>query len=142
MQSIPGVVAFYSAKDIPGSNSFIVVFPGVPEITQTEMIFVEIDAEVAFNGQPCGVIVAETMALAISAAAHVEILYEHIQKQRPPIVPSIYDWVEADERETFKADNEENRLPPNQSSPFFEFGRHGRIKGNLTPKFARSISIM
>lgn len=134
MQKIPGVVAFFSAQDIPGDNSFIVVTPGVPEISQSEMIFVEIDTEVAFYGQPCGVIVAKTMALANSAAAHVEIMYEQMQQQRPPIVPSIYDWIEADEREVFHADNEENRLPPNQSSPFFEFGSHKRIRGNFTNK--------
>lgn len=130
-QEIPGVVAFFSAKDIPGENSFVVVTPRFLEISQSEMIFVELDTEVAFYGQPCGVIVAKTMALANLAAAHVEIMYEQMQQQRSPIIPSIYDWIEADEREVFRAANEQNRLPPNQSAPFFEFGRHRRFKGHF-----------
>lgn len=130
LQKIPGVVAFFSAKDIPGENSFIVVVPGVAEITETEVIFVELDTEVAFYGQPCGVIVAKTMALAHSAAAHIEIMYEQMQQQRPPVIPSIFEWTEADDRETFRANNERNRLPPNQGSPFFVFGSHKRIEGN------------
>lgn len=131
MQKIPGVVAFFSAKDIPGENSFILVMPGVAEISETEVIFLELDTQVAFYGQPCGVIVANSMALAQSAAAHIEIMYEQMQPQRPPIIPSIFDWIKSDDREVYRASNEQNRLPPNQGSPFFVFGSHKRIKGNF-----------
>lgn len=95
------------------------------------MIFVELNTEVAFYGQPCGVIVANTMALAHSAAAHVEIMYEQMQQPRPSIVPSIYDWIESSERKVYGVPNELNRLPPNQRGRLFEFGSHKRIKGNL-----------
>lgn len=105
-----------------------------PEITESEVIFVELNTEVAFYGQPCGVIVANTMALAHSAAAHIDIMYEQMQQQRQPIVSSIYEWIESRDRRVYGARNEENRLPPNQSAPFFEFGSHQRIKGNLYVK--------
>lgn len=131
MQKIPGVVAFFSAKDIPGENSFILVTPGVAEITETEVIFVELDTEVAFYGQPCGVIVANTMALANTAAAHIEIMYEQMQQQRSPIIPSIFEWIKADNREVYKANNVQNRLPPNQGSPWITIGSHKRFKGNF-----------
>lgn len=133
IQKIPGVVAFFSAKDIPGDNSFTSPKAGFPEIVEMEAIFVELDTEIAFYGQPCGVIVANTMALAHSAAAHIEIMYEQTQQQqpRPPIIPSIFDWIEARDRNLYKAENQLNRLPPNQGSPLFVFGSHQRVKGDF-----------
>lgn len=71
------------------------------------------------------------MALANSAAAHVEIMYEQMQQQRPPIIPSIFEWIEASDRQVYRANNEVNRLPPNQSAPFFEFGSHERVRGEF-----------
>lgn len=40
-----------------------------------EEIFVGIGSEVLFNGQPVGIIVADTMELAVMAAKKVKILY-------------------------------------------------------------------
>lgn len=85
------MVAFFSAKDIPGENSFIALKTAV--VSESEVIFIELDAKVQFCGQPCGVIVATTLALANSAAARVEIVYERTQHQNQrPIVPSISHW--------------------------------------------------
>lgn len=69
---MPGVHAFYSAKDIPGTNSFAPTFFLFGE---PEEIFVGPNSEVKFYGQPIGVIVAETMDLANLAATQVRVTY-------------------------------------------------------------------
>ncbi|XP_065883616.1 xanthine dehydrogenase-like isoform X2 [Dysidea avara] len=69
---IPGVMQFFSAKDIPGKNSFY----GPPLLYaqfQHELLFV-VD-EVAYAGQPVGIIVADTQANADRAAKMVKIQY-------------------------------------------------------------------
>lgn len=70
---MPGVRHFYSAKDIPGSNNFT---PVSYYTSVEEEIFVGVDSEVKFHSQPVGIIVADTMALAIEAATKVKILYK------------------------------------------------------------------
>ncbi|CRL08602.1 CLUMA_CG021290, isoform A [Clunio marinus] len=69
---IPGVVAFYSAKDIPGSNTFMP--PKMMFVFAPEEIFCASD--VKFNGQPVGIILAETLQLANRAAEFVDIIYD------------------------------------------------------------------
>lgn len=67
------------------------------------MIFVELDAEVLFYGQPCGVIVATTLALANSVVNMVEIVYEKAQleqENRRQIIPSIGHWRATDGRQS------------------------------------------
>lgn len=70
--AVPGVVAFFSAKDLPGENNFAPAaygfFEEVEEIFASEVI--------AFNGQPVGIIVAETNALAHSVVDLVKLTYE------------------------------------------------------------------
>jgi xanthine dehydrogenase molybdopterin-binding subunit B len=65
-------VAFYSAKDIPGVNSFM------PKnylfVCEPEVIFC--DSRVLYFNQPVGIIVAKTFELAYSAAKYVLITYE------------------------------------------------------------------
>ncbi|XP_054263474.1 uncharacterized protein LOC128986893 [Macrosteles quadrilineatus] len=72
---IPGVLAFYSAKDIPGENTFTPIDPFIPE---TEQLFTS--KRSLYAGQPVGVIVAKTQELADHAAERVHILYGGIQK--------------------------------------------------------------
>ena len=69
---MPGVVAFFSAKDIPGTNNFMPMkmMPG----TEEEEIFAS--SIVRFHHQPVGVIVAESLELANEAAEHVTITYK------------------------------------------------------------------
>ncbi|KAJ6644053.1 Xanthine dehydrogenase [Pseudolycoriella hygida] len=69
---IPGVRYFFSAKDIPGKNNFS---PKLDGIIEEEEIFVGQDSEILFYGQPAGVILADTLALANSAASKVKITY-------------------------------------------------------------------
>lgn len=66
------MIAFYSAKDIPGSNNFTPL--KVMLIFAPEEIFCS--SEVKFHGQPVGIIVAESTELAIKAADLVDITYE------------------------------------------------------------------
>ncbi|XP_073980913.1 xanthine dehydrogenase-like isoform X2 [Rhodnius prolixus] len=72
----PGVIKFFSAKDIPGKNTF--VLKGFFLIDAEEPVFVEKDSDYA--GQAVGVIVAESHALAIKAASKVKITYSNPQK--------------------------------------------------------------
>lgn len=68
---IPGVLAFYSTKDIPGKNSFIV--KGTLGAADDEEIFVE--KTVKYYHQPLGVIAAESSSIASNAATKVRIMY-------------------------------------------------------------------
>lgn len=69
--NIKGVIAFFSAKDIPGKNSFTV--KGMLGIVDEEEIFVE--KYVKYYNQPLGVIVAESNAIANKATSKVKIMY-------------------------------------------------------------------
>ncbi|XP_041769473.1 xanthine dehydrogenase 1-like [Anopheles merus] len=84
----PGVVAFYSAKDIPGTNNFMPASLGNQEV---EEIFCS--GEVLYHGQPVGVIVAETFNQANHAATLVNILYERTT-QPQPIYPTLKSLVD------------------------------------------------
>ncbi|CAH1403040.1 unnamed protein product [Nezara viridula] len=71
----PGVVAFFSAKDIPGRNSFTLITFFNPE---EEEVFCS--GTVKYAGQPVGIIVAKTHDLAIKAAMMVKIGYTNEKK--------------------------------------------------------------
>ncbi|XP_053608971.1 probable aldehyde oxidase gad-3 [Plodia interpunctella] len=86
---IPGVVAFFSAKDIPGSNNFL--SPKVTAQIIPEIIFVE--KEISYYDQPIGVIVAETEKLANRAALLVQVKYK-VDKRKP--ILTIKDLQERD----------------------------------------------
>ncbi|CAK1590833.1 unnamed protein product [Parnassius mnemosyne] len=74
---LPGVLAFLSAKDIPGSNNFI------PTNIEGGLAKEEIICErnVKYYNQPIGIIVAETEKLANRAALLVKAKYKNIKKQ-------------------------------------------------------------
>ncbi|CAL8110876.1 unnamed protein product [Orchesella dallaii] len=82
--SVAGVVAFYSAKDVPGRNNATAFLP------HPEMIFIE--NEVKYAGQAVGLIVATDKDTALAARSKVIIQYENVQK---PIL-SISSAVEGD----------------------------------------------
>ncbi|CAK1542876.1 unnamed protein product [Leptosia nina] len=72
----PGVIAFYSAKDIPGENTFTPA--GTTFYTANEELLCE--KEVKFYNQPLGIIVAQTQKIAERAATLVEVTYSKIRK--------------------------------------------------------------
>lgn len=86
--AIPGVIAFYSAKDIPGTNSFVndkLLFLPTPEEIFCSSI-------VLYYNQPAGVIIAKNGALAEKAAKHVKIMYEKVNNRK--IMPTLQDVFE------------------------------------------------
>ncbi|CAB3227797.1 unnamed protein product [Arctia plantaginis] len=76
---ITGVVAFYSAKDIPGNNSFTPL--NVPLINVNEEILCS--KVVKFYGDPVGIIVATREKTANKAAKLVKVNYESISENKP-----------------------------------------------------------
>uniref|UniRef100_A0A182M7K2 Aldehyde oxidase/xanthine dehydrogenase a/b hammerhead domain-containing protein n=1 Tax=Anopheles culicifacies TaxID=139723 RepID=A0A182M7K2_9DIPT len=86
---IPGVVAFYSAKDIPGTNDFMPVkskfSPNVEEVFCSRRLL--------FHGQVVGVLVANTFEVAQNAAKKVRINYSPMANE--PIFPTVKDVADA-----------------------------------------------
>lgn len=72
-QKIPGVVAFFSAKDIPGKNTFTPL--KTPFGIEEEEIFAT--SNVLFHNQPVGVLVGDTFEIANRAANFVDIKYRN-----------------------------------------------------------------
>ncbi|XP_059612743.1 uncharacterized protein LOC132259207 [Phlebotomus argentipes] len=93
---IPGVVAFFSAKDIPGINNYMThVLVESLEILEPEEIFCS--GKVLFHNQPAGIILAENMDLAIKAAKAVQINYSRpIQRK---LFLSVEDVLDSEEHE-------------------------------------------
>jgi len=81
--AMKGVVAFFSAKDIPGKNLCISAASQLLMLIVDELLFAEKD--VLYAGQPVGVIAAETHNLANEAAKLVEIKYTETLKKKPVI---------------------------------------------------------
>ncbi|KAM3955308.1 aldehyde oxidase 2 [Aphomia sociella] len=95
---IPGVLAFYSAKDIPGKNTFT---PPIcsPIISEDEEILC--DKTVKFYGQPAGILVANREKIANKAALLVKVNYESISKNKPILtVEDVLNSPEKDQRTT------------------------------------------
>lgn len=74
---IPGVRHFFCAKDIPGTNDFMPksITAGIGA-TFVEEIFLGTESPVLYNGQPIGIILADSFALANKAAKEVKITYK------------------------------------------------------------------
>ncbi|XP_041981596.1 xanthine dehydrogenase/oxidase-like [Aricia agestis] len=75
----PGVIAFYSAADIPGINSFIPVNPKYIVLVQRDEELL-CDGNVKYFNQPLGIIVAETEKLAEIASKLVHVTYTDVKK--------------------------------------------------------------
>ncbi|XP_075976918.1 xanthine dehydrogenase-like [Anticarsia gemmatalis] len=78
---IPGVIAFYTAKDFPGENVFTP--NNIPFMSDKEEILC--DNKVKFYGQPAAIIVADRDKTANKAAKLVKIEYSSISRNRPLI---------------------------------------------------------
>ncbi|XP_018304049.1 xanthine dehydrogenase/oxidase-like [Mycetomoellerius zeteki] len=113
-----GVVAFFSAKDIPGKNLCIAAVSELLFISEDELLFAEND--VLYAGQPVGVIVAETQYLANEAAKLVKITYSESLRTKPVI--SIEDAI---------ATQDETRIRHNANIPAKNIGKNTEqvIKG-------------
>ncbi|XP_012221434.1 xanthine dehydrogenase/oxidase isoform X2 [Linepithema humile] len=79
--ALKGVVAFFTAKDIPGKNACISSNNKLMMMNQDEILFA--DKDVLYAGQPVGVIAAETHNLANEAAKLVKIKYSESLKKKP-----------------------------------------------------------
>ena len=69
---MPGVHSIITAKDIPGNNNFT---PPSALTAEVEKLFVGVNDEILFYGQPAGIVLADTMALANLAASKIKITY-------------------------------------------------------------------
>ncbi|KAF2076171.1 hypothetical protein CYY_002524 [Polysphondylium violaceum] len=76
-----GVKAFYCAKDIKGENKCGVVFKHDEEVFASKEVF--------FNGQPLGVVIADSLQTALEASKLVTVEYEDL-----PAILSIEDAIE------------------------------------------------
>lgn len=76
-----GVIALYTAKDIPGVNSFTI--PGFQLQTENEQILA--DTNIKYYGQPVAIVVARTQDLAARAANLVKVTYKNVPKT-PPVL--------------------------------------------------------
>lgn len=85
------MIAFYSAKDIPGKNSF--TSKDVPWIGDNEEIFA---TAVVYYGQPIGVIAAVTRKLALSAVELVKVKYK---KSDDKLILQVRDALNAPDKE-------------------------------------------
>lgn len=74
---------FYTTKDIPGRNNFVPSKHRFFQIVEDEEIFVSIDSRILYYGQPCGMILANSMALANYAATQVKITYKKVKDKEP-----------------------------------------------------------
>ncbi|KAG5332878.1 XDH dehydrogenase, partial [Acromyrmex heyeri] len=79
--AMKGVVAFFSAKDVPGKNLCISASNRLMMLINDELLFAE--KEVLYAGQVIGVIAAETHNLANEAAKLVEVKYSETLKKKP-----------------------------------------------------------
>jgi xanthine dehydrogenase/oxidase len=93
-QAMPGVVAFYSAKDIPGENTFTPLT--IPFMAAKEEILCS--GKVQFYGQPAGIIVADREKTANKAAKVVKINYSFVNNAKPLL--TIDDVMKSAEKST------------------------------------------
>ncbi|XP_063364928.1 uncharacterized protein LOC134653488 [Cydia amplana] len=88
---LPGVVSFFTAKDIPGKNSFTP--SDVPWQESDEEILAS--SKVSYYGQPIGLIAAVSHKLALKAAGLVRVQYKN---EKTPVL-SIEDALKAQDKD-------------------------------------------
>nr|XP_032518556.1 indole-3-acetaldehyde oxidase-like [Danaus plexippus plexippus] len=92
---LAGVLSIYTAKDIPGDNTFTP--SNIPLMNAKEEILCS--GKVMFYGQPAAIIVASREKTAIKAANLVKIMYSHVSTQKPLLTTDeVLDSVEVKER--------------------------------------------
>uniref|UniRef100_A0A1B0CV50 Putative xanthine dehydrogenase n=1 Tax=Lutzomyia longipalpis TaxID=7200 RepID=A0A1B0CV50_LUTLO len=93
--AVEGVKAFYSAKDIPGVNSFTTPQSTIiPYLQDPEELLCS--RKVLFNGQPVGIIVAEEMSQAVYAANLVKVKYVNEKKEEESLSSNLYRYFKED----------------------------------------------
>jgi len=103
-----GVVAFYSAKDIPGSNNFVLVDQFTPEVDE---VFAA--GRVKYYDQPLGVIAALTHDAAVYAATLVVVTYARDQRKIYTTINQVLAEKQTDRIVCLKKDLvEPPKLPP------------------------------
>nr|QIJ45704.1 aldehyde oxidase [Glyphodes pyloalis] len=96
---IPGVLSFYTAKDIPGDNTFTP--SNVPLVISKEEILCS--SKVKYFGEPAGIIVADKEKTANKAAKLVKIIYSYENKEKPLL--TVADVLKSSEKEQRVSNN-------------------------------------
>lgn len=78
LQETEGVLAVYTADDIPGKNSF--TRPGFQLQTDDEEILA---TDIKYYGQPIAIVVATSEELAARVAKKVEVTYKNVSSEAP-----------------------------------------------------------
>ncbi|XP_008216630.2 xanthine dehydrogenase [Nasonia vitripennis] len=91
---IDGVIAYFTAKDIPGKNTFINSMHKYLFLEIDEELFA--DKEVMYAGQPYGMIVAKTQNIAQYAASKVKIVYPNGPRRKPMI--TVHDVIASNDK--------------------------------------------
>ncbi|KAJ0176239.1 hypothetical protein K1T71_008413 [Dendrolimus kikuchii] len=92
--ALPGLIAFYTAKDIPGDNCFT----GTNMVFLTDKELILCEKRVMFYGQPAAIVVADREKTANKAASLIKINYESLSKSKPLL--TIEDVLKSPERGT------------------------------------------
>ncbi|XP_011302981.1 indole-3-acetaldehyde oxidase [Fopius arisanus] len=108
--AMKGVVAFLTAKDVPGKNLAIDSANKDPMNPSDEKLFA--DGDVEFAGQPIGLICAETNALAHEAVKKVKVTYTDSFKKKPIITNQ--DAIDSGDKTRI---NEVANLPADRQGP-------------------------
>lgn len=96
-ESLPGVVAVLTAKDVPGRNGFGAIIPDQPVICGDKVRFV---------GDGVALVAAETERAAQLALAHIKVEYE--------VLPAVFDPLEALEKDAPQIHEGGNLLSENK----------------------------
>ncbi|CAH2090017.1 unnamed protein product [Euphydryas editha] len=97
----PGVIAFYSASDIPGTNTFTPPV-GIFYVVDEELLC---NGEVKYYNQPLGIIVAESQKLAEKSAALVKVKYSNVRTPVIDIKETMKDQTKVTLLKSFEATN-------------------------------------